>query len=567
MNTTPSDPANQSTASNPENSDPPQPPAEPAVDASSGESPRAEPSPPKDDLPVEDPAVKEGTPARFKIGSQREGETKQDARPNPVTPAAPSLVESQPDEQSNVGAPAGQEARQQSASERKPSLDRGRASFASSSNVPIQDEPLPTPSMYPPPNLRDKLSPELEAEVEAALGGVSLDSLLEDGAQEGTASVSGEQLEIESKVKGRVLSIHREDVFFDLGGRNQGLAPLKQFDEPPEIGAELEIVISRYNAADGFYEVILPGASVSVGDWSGLSEGLIVDVLVTGHNKGGLECEAGKLRGFIPAGQVSLFRIEDFEQFVGQKFACVIVEADPERRNLVLSRRAILEREQAEAREKLLAKIGPGQRYEGTVTSLQKFGAFVNIGGVEGLIHISKLCWNRIAHADKVLQLGQKVNVIVDKYDETTGKVSFEYADREESPWKSASMTYPATSLASGTVTKIMDFGAFVQLEPGIEGLVHISELSHRRVHRVSDVLSEGQQIEIQVLSIDPQAQRMSLSLKALEAAPEAKKRIGRRKRRRPSPHLKQARPRRRESNPKIFEEEPADPAAATPSG
>ena len=144
---------------------------------------------------------------------------------------------------------------------------------------------------------------------------------------------------------------------------------------------------------------------------------MVVEARVTGHNKGGLECEVNRLRGFIPASQISMYRVEDLAQFVDQKFACVITEANPEKRNLVLSRRAVLEREKAEAKEKLMAELEVGQVREATVRSLQSFGAFVDLGGVDGLIHISQLSWDRIKHASEVLEVGQKVKVKIQKID------------------------------------------------------------------------------------------------------------------------------------------------------
>ena len=150
-------------------------------------------------------------------------------------------------------------------------------------------------------------------------------------------------------------------MFVEIGGRQQGLLPLKNFADPPEPGTMLDVMVSRFNAADGLYELVLPGATVDVGDWSEVAEGMVVEARVTGHNKGGLECEVNRLRGFIPASQVSMYRVEDLAQFVDQKFACVITEANPDKRNLVLSRRAMLEREKAEAKEKLMAELEVGQ--------------------------------------------------------------------------------------------------------------------------------------------------------------------------------------------------------------
>jgi small subunit ribosomal protein S1 len=367
---------------------------------------------------------------------------------------------------------------------------------------------------YPPPNIRGQLTPELEVEFAEALGGMTVDEIIA-GAE---SPPEQPELEPESHHRGRVISIHRDNVFVDLGGPRQGIVQLKNFPVPPEPGAMVEVTVNRFDPAEGLYELGLPGGTVEVGDWSEVSEGMAVEARVTGHNKGGLECEVNKLRGFIPASQISLYRVEDLSEFVGQKFACVVTEANPEKRNLVLSRRAILEREKAEAKENLLAQLEVGQTREGVVRSLQNFGAFVDLGGVDGLIHISQLSWDRVKHADEVLTLGQKVKVKIQKIDPATGKISLAFRDLSESPWKGAAQKYPARSTAKGTVSRIMEFGAFVRIEPGVEGLIHISELSHKRVFRVADVVSEGQEVEALVLSVDAEQQRISLSLKALEA-------------------------------------------------
>jgi predicted RNA-binding protein with RPS1 domain len=379
----------------------------------------------------------------------------------------------------------------------------------------------PVQGKVEPPNLRQALSPELEAELEAALGNATLDELI---SAETAGPATPEALEPESRLKGRVLRIFRDNVFVDLGGRNQGVLAFHQLEHEPEIGAELDVVVTKLNPDDGLYELTLTGASVDVGDWSDVSEGITVNARITGHNKGGLECEVNKLRGFIPAGQISIYRVENFEEFVGQTWPCVVVEANSERRNLVLSRRAVLEREQAEAKKQLLEQLQVGDVREGTVRSIRDFGAFVDLGGADGMIHVSQMSWDRIKHPSEVLELGQRVKVKINKIDPDTHKISLAYRDLFESPWAKAPAKYPVTARVTGTVSKIMDFGAFVKLEPGVEGLVHISELSHKRVFRVSDVVKEGQQVEVKVLSVDPENQRISLSMKALEARPEPPK-------------------------------------------
>jgi len=371
---------------------------------------------------------------------------------------------------------------------------------------------------YPPPNIRAQLPPDLEQELQAALAIDPVDQLMESSAD----ATSQAELAPETRVAATVVSIHGEDIFFDLGmGRSQGVAQLKQFETPPEVGAQLEMVVSKFDAEQGIYEIARTAAAVSVGNWDEVHEGQVIEVLITGANKGGLECTVANIRGFMPMGQISMFRVENAEDYVGQRLTCVITEANRSRKNLVLSHRALMERERKENREKILAEIAPGQIREGTVRSLQDFGAFVDLGGVDGLIHVSQMSWDRIGHPSEVLQVGQAVKVRVEKVNAETGKISLVYRDMGANPWADVTTKYGIGARVKGTVSKLMQFGAFVKLEPGVEGLIHISELGHGRVMRTSDVLSEGQEVETKVLSVDPDAQRISLSLKALLAAPE----------------------------------------------
>jgi small subunit ribosomal protein S1 len=422
-------------------------------------------SPP--DLPAELQPGGERPSQRIQIGSQRDA-TPTEAKPKPVTPAAPP---------------------------------------------PKKKEP----KYYPPPNIRDQLSPELEAEYAAALGDMPFDALMQSAA----GSEAEPELLPETRVTARVARISREDVFVEMGGRNQGIVPLRQFDEPPAEGTELELIVVRFDPEEGLYEVSRPTAAVDVGNWEEVREGQIVEVTVTGSNKGGLECQIAGIRGFIPMGQVSLYRVENPEEFVGQRLACVVTEANRDRRNLVLSHRAVMERERNEKREKLLTELAPGQIREGIVRSMKDFGAFVDLGGVDGLVHVSQLSWDRVNHPSEVLEVGQKVKVRVEKFDKETGKLSLSYREVGENPWLKAATTFIPGGRATGTISRVMDFGAFVKLAPGVEGLIHISELGHGRVFRVSDVVSEGQEVEVKILSVDAENQRISLSLKALMAPPE----------------------------------------------
>jgi len=367
------------------------------------------------------------------------------------------------------------------------------------------------------PTRDGKLGDELQQEIDAALGNMSIDDLL---AAESGGEPRAKEPEIDAQFRATVVKVHRDDVFFSLPGRYEGMASMRQFKETPSPGDAMDVVVRRYNLEDGIYELTIPGASVSVGDWSDIQEGLTVNARVTGHNTGGLECEVNNLRGFIPISQIALYRVENLAEFVDQNFQCVITEANPERRNLVLSRRAILEREKADAKQELMRSIEVGQTREGTVRKIMDFGAFVDIGGVDGLVHISKLSWDRVNHPSDVVEEGQRIKVQIEKIDESTGKISLSYRDLFAHPWQNAADKFQVGSIVSGTISKIMDFGAFVRLEQGIEGLIHISELAHQRIHRVDSVVKEGQEVSVKVVSVDSESQRMALSLKAAQAAP-----------------------------------------------
>ncbi|HVU85868.1 MAG TPA: S1 RNA-binding domain-containing protein [Pirellulales bacterium] len=368
----------------------------------------------------------------------------------------------------------------------------------------------------PVPSIRGELPPELQKEVDEALGDFSLDEVLDPGQKQAAQA----DLEPESRHQAKILAIHNDDVFVELGGRNQGVLSLRQFPDEPKVGQVVEVVVTRFDGEEGLYQLTLPNSTIVAANWGDIAEGVVVEARVTGHNKGGLECEVNNIRAFIPASQIDVYRVEDLEQFVGQKFPAVVTEARPERGNLVLSRRAVIEREKAASKERLLNELAEGQVREGVVRSLQPFGAFVDLGGVDGLLHVSQLSWQRVKHPGDVLQLGQTVKVLVRKIDPDTHKISLALRDLSENPWTKVALNYPVGTTQRGTVSKIMEFGAFVELEPGVEGLVHISELAHQRVWRVSDVVKEGDVVDVKVQSIDQDQQRIGLSMKALAARP-----------------------------------------------
>jgi len=484
------------------------PPEAPAGAAESTEDPAAEPTTPSP------PASRK---VQIKIGSQRDDFRKvkrsssiQEVWPeseskDEVEPAAPPPAETPPTEEPAAETPADE-------APAEPAVPHVADNVAAAA-AELAD--LVAPS-------EDGLSPELQAEIDAALGDVSLndDSFERMIAGADTTGVETE-LEVESRYPAKVVKVDRENIFFSVGARNEAVASMRQFDQPPEVGDEMDVVVARLDPEEGLYEVTVPGASVSVGDWPDLHEGMVVEARITGHNSGGLECQVNAIRGFIPASQIALYHVENLEEFVGQKMPCVVTEADPQRRNLVLSHRAVLEREREEAKQKLWEELEVGQVREGVVRRLHDFGAFVDLGGVDGLIHVSQLSWDRVDHPSEVLQEGQSVKVKIERIDRDTERIGLSYRDLIENPWTGAAEKYPIGSLVTGAVTRLMKFGAFVKLEPGVEGLIHISELAHHRVLRVSNVVKEGQEVEVKVMSVDVAAQRIGLSLKAAMAEPE----------------------------------------------
>ena len=420
------------------------------------------------------------------IGSQRDAAAEQSA------PAVPKQVREAAETPPLVGQDAKQKPKKRKPGPVKPS------------------GPVPVPSK----RQRDEKE---DAELDSVLAGQSMEDLV----AKSDAQV-GEEVELDSRLKVTVSRIHEDNVFFTLKGQYEGLASVRSFKKPPEVGAMVEVVVKKYLADEGLYEVGIPGSAVDVADWADVEKGSVVEVRVTGSNTGGLECMVNTIRGFIPASQIEIHRVENFSEYVNQKMTCVVTEANKKRKNLVLSRRAILEQKLAEERKERMAAIQPGVELPGKVTRLMDFGAFVDIGGgVEGLVHISKLSWDRIGHPKEVLEAGQDIQVKVEKVNAKTGKIALSHRDTIEHPWHNIDSKYAVGSTVQGKVTRLAQFGAFVRLEPGVEGLIHISELAHHRVVAVKNVVKEGDDVEVKILTVDAESQKMGLSLKATQPEPE----------------------------------------------
>jgi small subunit ribosomal protein S1 len=225
------------------------------------------------------------------------------------------------------------------------------------------------------------------------------------------------------------------------------------------------------------------------------------------------------MRGFMPAGQVDLYHVPDISIFLGQRVKAEVMQFDREGRNLVLSRRNILEREREEAKQKLLEELAEGQTRRGNVRTVMDYGAFVDLGGIDGLLHVSEMSFRRIKHPSEVVKQGDVVEVKILKIDKATGKLSLSLRQAMADPWANAGERYPVGSSVTGRVTKVESFGAFVEVEEGVEGLLPVSEMSWQRIRHPSDVVKVGDTIKLVVLSVDPVARRMSFSLK--QAGPD----------------------------------------------
>ncbi len=333
-------------------------------------------------------------------------------------------------------------------------------------------------------------------------------------------------------VEGEVVKIDRDEVLLDIGYKSEGVIPAKELSirhdvkpaEVVQVGEHLEALVLQKEDKEGRLILSKKRAQYERA-W-----GRIEEVMTSGQTikgpvievvKGGLILDIG-LRGFLPASLVDLRRVRDLQPFVGQELECKIIELDRNRNNVVLSRRAFLEESQSEGRKTFLQNLQKGERRKGTVSSIVNFGAFVDLGGVDGLVHVSELSWKHVDHPQEVVTVGQEVEVEVLDVELERERVSLSLKATQEDPWKEFERTSQAGAIIDGTVTKLVPFGAFVRVAPGIEGLVHISEISHEHVDSPESVLSVGQEVRVKVIDVDVSRRRVSLSMRQV-TAPEPK--------------------------------------------
>jgi small subunit ribosomal protein S1 len=331
-------------------------------------------------------------------------------------------------------------------------------------------------------------------------------------------------------VEGEVVKIDRDEVLLDIGYKSEGVIPSKELsirhdvdpNEVVHVGDRIEALVLQKEDKEGRLILSKKRAQYERA-WGRIEEimksgepikGPVIEVV-----KGGLILDIG-LRGFLPASLVDLRRVRDLHPFVGQELEAKIIELDRNRNNVVLSRRAFLEESQSEGRKKFLEGLQKGERRKGTVSSIVNFGAFVDLGGVDGLVHVSELSWKHVDHPSEVVAVGQEVEVEVLDVDLERERVSLSLKATQEDPWKEFERTSTAGSVIEGQVTKLVPFGAFVRVAPGIEGLVHISELSHEHVDTPESVLSVGDTVTAKVIDVDVQRRRVSLSMRQVTDKP-----------------------------------------------
>jgi small subunit ribosomal protein S1 len=282
----------------------------------------------------------------------------------------------------------------------------------------------------------------------------------------------------------------------------------------------VDVLVERYDASEGVLLLRRPGAAQEA-DWSSIAEGMIVEGRVKAANKGGLELDLSGIRAFMPASQIDLVRVPDLEVMVGQTLRCQVTEVQRSEKNVLLSRRALLEAEREVAREETWKSLAEGQLRTGTVRSVKDFGAFIDLGGVDGLLPVREMSWVHVKDPNEVVRMGQQLQVKILKIDRDSRKLTLGLKQLQQSPWETLEQRCPIGATLTGKVTKLMEFGAFVEIEPGIEGLIHVSELAHQRVRRVRDVVQEGQAVDVKILKIDREQRRIALSLKATQPKPE----------------------------------------------
>ena len=357
---------------------------------------------------------------------------------------------------------------------------------------------------------------------------------MEQGLEQGYGTL--EPLNLYEVVTGTVVKINSDEVMVDVGGKSEGVIPIKElsFQKDPDVeeivkvGDEIQVMVIKMENNEG-HMVLSKKRADQEKAMDTLQEkyenGEVIEAKVVSDVKGGVIVDIGA-RGFVPASHLDTKYVDDIKSFVGNTYRFKIIEFDsnPENRKIILSRRALLEAEEKEAREQLWDKIAEGQILKGRVQRIANFGAFVDLGGVDGLLHISEMGWGRVKQPTDVVNVGDEIEVYVLSADREKGKISLSLKKLISNPWDNAAEQFPVGTVLTGKVVRIAPFGAFVALADGVDGLVHISQISWEHIDKVEDALAIGQEVQVKVLEVDEDRKRISLSIKDLKERPVVEK-------------------------------------------
>jgi small subunit ribosomal protein S1 len=338
-------------------------------------------------------------------------------------------------------------------------------------------------------------------------------------------------------VRGKVVRVDKDEVLVDIGYKSEGVIPVSELSirrsvnpaDEVNLGDEIDALVMTKEDAEGRLILSKKRARFEMA-WKRIEgaaesgepvEGTVIEVV-----KGGLILDLG-VRGFLPASLVDIRRVQDLDEFMSQTLRCKVIELNRSRNNVVLSRRAVLEEERREMRQAILDRLSPGDVVEGTISNIVDFGAFVDLEGIDGLIHISELSWSHVNHPSELLEIGQEVRVKVLDIDRDRQRISLGLKQTQSDPWQQVIDAYEQGDVVEGRVTKVVTFGAFVEVVPGVEGLVHISELATHHVENPREIVQQGETVRAKIIEMDAERRRLSLSLKRVEEGESARPGIG----------------------------------------
>ena len=355
-------------------------------------------------------------------------------------------------------------------------------------------------------------------------GDEAAEERMEDWFQEGTSS----EFEEGEVVRGRVVQVTATEVLVDVGYKSEGAIPIEEFHRHgklPKVGEEIEVYLEAKEDSEGLI-VLSKDKADKIKVWDAIMQahekGLPVEGRIIEVVKGGVAVDVG-VKAFLPGSQVDLRPVKNLAAMVGQTIRAKVIKLNRRRGNVVLSRRAVLEEEREEKKKHTLEVLSEGMVLTGTVKNITDYGAFIDLGGIDGLLHVTDMSWGRVGHPSEIFQVGDQIEVVVLHFDRETGRVSLGYKQKSSGPWERVEQTFAPGTKTRGRVVSLTNYGAFIELEPGIEGLVHVSEMSWtRRVRHPSKLVNVGDEVDVIVLDVNRAAKRISLGMKQVEPDPWA---------------------------------------------